>query len=148
MSSFYSIVFWLSLQVDFYMENLVSRQSLVPKLVVHKVHIVHVVHIVHYIQYISNKTRHSYKQMLLIAGQTAGPIELNFLWTLMGGRGCYFFSTSNAGPQYLKNSRIQRKGRARFVDERTDERNAPLHKQKLQQQNFSVPAPQLLVSHS
>ena len=27
--------------------------------------------------------------MFPIASQTAGPIGLNFLWTLMGGRGCY-----------------------------------------------------------
>ena len=28
--------------------------------------------------------------MLRIAGQTAGPIERNFFWTLMGGRGYYW----------------------------------------------------------
>ena len=33
-----------------------------------------------------NKARHSYIFMLLIAGQTAGPIKLKFLGTLMGGR--------------------------------------------------------------
>jgi hypothetical protein len=27
--------------------------------------------------------------MLPIAGQTAGPMGLNFLWTLMGGRGVF-----------------------------------------------------------
>jgi len=27
-----------------------------------------------------------YLYMLRIAGQTAGPIGLNFLWTIMGGR--------------------------------------------------------------
>ena len=27
--------------------------------------------------------------MFPIASQTAAPIGLNFLWTLMGGRGCY-----------------------------------------------------------
>ena len=27
--------------------------------------------------------------MLTIAGQTAGPNGLNFLWTLIGGRGCF-----------------------------------------------------------
>ena len=53
--------------------------------------------------------------MFPIAGQTAGPIELTFLWTLMGGRGVskakiwtffiffeilkriLFFPTGNAG---------------------------------------------------
>ena len=35
-----------------------------------------------------NETRHSCISMLLVAGQTAGPIGLNFLWALRGGRGC------------------------------------------------------------
>ena len=36
-----------------------------------------------------NKTRHSYIYMLPIAGQTAGPNGLNFLWKLRGGRGVF-----------------------------------------------------------
>ena len=39
--------------------------------------------------YLYNKTRHSYIYMFPIAGQTAGPIGLKFLWTLGGGRGWY-----------------------------------------------------------
>ena len=34
--------------------------------------------------------------MLRIAGRTAGPIGLNFFWTLMGGEGCY--RLKNSGP--------------------------------------------------
>ena len=54
--------------------------------------------------------------MLRIAGKTAGPIELKFLWTLMGGGGCYrlknlncffsnccfYFSTGSSASTYIK----------------------------------------------
>ena len=42
----------------------------------------------YYFYYLYSKTRHFYKYMLPIVGQTAGPIGLNFfLKTLRGGRG-------------------------------------------------------------
>ena len=37
----------------------------------------------------NNKTIYTYIYTLPIAGQTAGPIGLNFLWTLMGVREWY-----------------------------------------------------------
>ena len=55
----------------------------------------------------NNKTIYTYIYTLPIAGQTAGPIGLNFLWTLMGAWEWYkkfdlkfflhFFFTGNAG---------------------------------------------------
>ena len=39
--------------------------------------------------YIIKQDIHIYIYMLRIAGQTAGPIGLTFLWTLRGGGGCY-----------------------------------------------------------
>ena len=43
------------------------------------------------LDYLYKNTRHSYIYiyMLPIAGQTAGPNGLTFLWTLMCGRGCF-----------------------------------------------------------
>ena len=45
--------------------------------------------------YLYNKTRHSYIYILSIAGQTAGPIGLKVLWTLMGGRGGFRLKNSS-----------------------------------------------------
>ena len=39
--------------------------------------------------------------MLRIAGQRAGPIGLNFLWTLMGGQGCYKLRKFDIFPKFV-----------------------------------------------